>query len=232
MAYNFKNPEDVEAYLKNIYLEYRFSCEGEKDPKACHLLGEYEDAIKTDREKSVNIFKENCDERNWAPSCLKYAGMRAHGAGSEKDLTTAYNYMKKTCDLGNGTGCVRGGIILLMKEFKLMTDRAEQIKLGMEMISKACYKHDVEEGCFQLASIYLGGLKQNVQPNFEEAHKLFLKSCEQKNPYACANLSRMYLLGDGIPKNEVLSEAFKRKAEVLMREMKEYSKQVEFGVTN
>lgn len=30
MTYNFKDEEDVKAYLKNIYMEYRFGCEGEK----------------------------------------------------------------------------------------------------------------------------------------------------------------------------------------------------------
>lgn len=31
MGFNFKNEEDVRAYLKNIYTEYRFGCDSEKN---------------------------------------------------------------------------------------------------------------------------------------------------------------------------------------------------------
>lgn len=31
MTFNFRNEKDVEAYLKNIYIEYKFGCEKEKN---------------------------------------------------------------------------------------------------------------------------------------------------------------------------------------------------------
>lgn len=31
MSFNFKNEEEVQEYLKNIYIEYKFGCESEKN---------------------------------------------------------------------------------------------------------------------------------------------------------------------------------------------------------
>lgn len=33
MAYDFKRPEDVIEYLKNLHIEYKFGCFSEKKPE-------------------------------------------------------------------------------------------------------------------------------------------------------------------------------------------------------
>ncbi|CAG5076540.1 Similar to Coa7: Cytochrome c oxidase assembly factor 7 homolog (Drosophila melanogaster) [Cotesia congregata] len=212
MAFNFKNAEDVEAYLKNIYTEYRFGCESEKNPNACHLLGDYLEGITRDFEKAAETFKSNCDERNWPRSCAKYGG-----------------YVGVGCELGDGIGCVKAGLLATSPRYKFLDNRAEQVALGMKMLSKGCFEHDRDEGCFYLSGIFLGGLKDDVEPNLTEAYKLSIKSCEAGNPYACANLSQMHARGEGAEKNESLAELFKERALVLHKELKKVQKQIEFG---
>ncbi|XP_053598457.1 cytochrome c oxidase assembly factor 7 homolog isoform X1 [Microplitis demolitor] len=229
MGFNFKNEEDVRAYLKNIYTEYRFGCDSEKNANACHLLGDYMESISGDFEKAGEIYKSNCDERNWPRSCAKYGGYLGVGKGCEQNMNEAFKYLKRGCELGDGIGCVRAGILASSPKHKLMDSRADQVALGMSMLSKGCYEHNREEGCFYLSGIYLGGLKAEVEPNLTEAYKLSIKSCEAGNPYACANLSQMHARGEGAEKNESLAEAFRERSVVLHRELKKAQKQIEFG---
>jgi len=46
----------MEQYLNNLSTEYRFGCYSEKDPEACHLLGDFMEAIKQDYTKASTIY--------------------------------------------------------------------------------------------------------------------------------------------------------------------------------
>ena len=66
----------VQEYLKNLATEYRFSCYYEKEPKGCHLLADYLEAIEHDSNTAFKVYLKNCDERSHAHSCHKVAGYR------------------------------------------------------------------------------------------------------------------------------------------------------------
>lgn len=85
--------------------------------------------------------------------------------------------------------------------------------------------------CFYLSGMYMSGTKSLSNPDkpadlnafvlekdMKKAFELSTKACELKNFYACANLSRMYALGDGIEKNLEKSEKFQKKSEELRDE--------------
>lgn len=91
--------------------------------------------------------------------------------------------------------------------------------------------------CFYLSGMYMSGANsslsssdkeksESVKPkndfvlekDMKKAFSFSSKACELKNFYACANLSRMYALGDGIEKNAEKSEHFKKKSEELLDE--------------
>ncbi|XP_011311100.1 cytochrome c oxidase assembly factor 7 homolog [Fopius arisanus] len=228
MAFNFKSEEDVKAYLKNIYMEYRFGCESEKNGNACHLLGDYNEGIKRDIETAANIYKANCDERNWPRSCAKFGGYVATGKGCEKDYVEAFKYLEKSCTLNDPKGCVQAGTLATVKSVNLEEDKVKQIKKGMEMFKKACHEYKEEPGCFLLASIYMGGLKEFIEPDLRKAYKLNFKSCEMGNPFACANLSQMHARGEGAQKNEKMADTFKERALILHKELAELQKQLQF----
>lgn len=61
------------------------------------------------------------------------------------------------------------------------------------------------------------GIPKNMQCSFEHA----VKACELKNIYACANISLMYKKGDGVQKNDELSEKYKAKTIEIQNELKQ-----------
>ena len=54
---DLKDSEEVADYIENLGIEYRFGCYHEKDPKACHLLGDYWESIKKDFSKALKIYR-------------------------------------------------------------------------------------------------------------------------------------------------------------------------------
>lgn len=54
-----------------------------------------------------------------------------------------------------------------------------------------------------------------LEKDMKKAFSFSTKACELKNFYACANLSRMYALGDGTEKNAQKSEHYKKISEEL-----------------
>ncbi|XP_076231238.1 uncharacterized protein LOC143177261 [Calliopsis andreniformis] len=225
-AYNLKSPDDVKEYLKNLHIEYKFGCYSEKNPEACHLLGDYTEAIKQDFNEATKIYKNNCDERNYGRSCTKYGDYNVIGRGCEKDFMQAYKYMKRGCELNDGIGCHHAGAFAVSNE-KLEDDRSVQVADGIAMLRKGC-DANIEKACFHLSGIFLSGIEGHVEKNLKEAYKLSLKCCEFGNPYACANASLMHRNGDGVQKNEELAHVFKKRAETLMDEMKNYKRQLKF----
>lgn len=57
-----------------------------------------------------------------------------------------------------------------------------------------------------------------LEKDMKKAFALTTKACELQNFYACANLSRMYAMGDGTEKNAEKSELYKKKCEDLRDE--------------
>ncbi|KZC12164.1 Sel1 repeat-containing protein 1 like protein [Dufourea novaeangliae] len=225
-AYNLKDPDEVKEYLKNLYIEYKFGCYSEKNPEVCHLLGDYEESIKSDFTVAANIYKKTCDEMNYGKSCTKYGDFRLLGRGCEKNIQESFKYVKKGCDLNDDKGCHHAGVFAVSNE-ELEKDRAAQVASGMKMLQKACDSNN-EKACFHLAGVYLSGIEGHVEKNMKEAYKCSLKCCEFGNPYACANVALMYRLGDGVQKNPEIADAFKNRATQLLNDMKHTKKQLKF----
>lgn len=113
----------------------------------------------------------------------------------------------------------------------------------MEYLNKSC---DMNNGnaCFYLSGMYMSGADSSLSPNSKEkleaekpkdvekpknsfvlqkdmskAFALSTRACELNNFFACANLSRMYAMGDGTKKNTEKSELYKKKSEELREEI-------------
>ena len=83
---DYTRQEEVDEYLKNLGIEYRFGCYSEKNPKSCQLLGEYMESITREMEKAFNLFENNCVEYGFGPSCNKAGHYKITGNGTEQDL--------------------------------------------------------------------------------------------------------------------------------------------------
>ncbi|OAD53166.1 Sel1 repeat-containing protein 1 like protein [Eufriesea mexicana] len=225
-SYNLKDADELHEYLKNLHIEYQFGCLSEKNPEVCHLLGDYNEAIKQDYPEALKVFKNNCDEHNYARSCTKYGDYRVMGTACQKDPVEAFKYMQKGCDLGDTRGCLHAGTLAVSQE-ELNLDRNSQISLGMKLLKKACDSNE-EKACFYLSGIFLSGIEGYVSKNQKEAYVLSLKCCELKNPYACANVSIMHKKGDGVQQNDELAKSFKTRAEELLQEIKVQKRPLRF----
>ncbi|XP_078052205.1 uncharacterized protein LOC144478310 [Augochlora pura] len=223
---NLKDPEEVKEYLKNLYIEYKFGCYSEKKPEVCHLLGDYEESIKLNNEEAAKIYKRTCDTMNYDRSCTKYGDFSLVGRGCEKNGETAYKYMKRGCELNDPRGCYHAGVLAVTKD-EFEKDRAKQVADGMQMLQKACDGNE-ERACFHLMGIYISGIKGYVEKDFKKSYQFGMKCCDFGNPYACANLSLMYKNGDGVEKNEKISDSFKERALKLLHELQTSKKQLKF----
>jgi len=108
---DLKDETEVAEYVENLGIEYRFGCYHERDPKACHLLGDYLEGIKKDWSKALKIYATNCDEYKHGHSCHKVAGYKYVGKKCPKDADEAYEYFKKGCEQGYTSSCLSAGLL-------------------------------------------------------------------------------------------------------------------------
>lgn len=66
------------SYKYNIFTYFNFLL-------VCHLLGDYLEAIKKNYEKSFKVYQNNCDESNFAKSCIKAGDYFVKGKGGVKE---------------------------------------------------------------------------------------------------------------------------------------------------
>jgi len=59
-----------------------------------------------------------------------------------------------------------------------------------------------------------------VSRDMKKAFDFAYKACELRNMYACANLSQMYARGDGVEKDKLLAEHFRKVAVTMQNEVK------------
>jgi cytochrome c oxidase assembly factor 7 len=81
---------------------------------------------------------------------------------------------------------------------------------AMDFFEKGCNGGN-RNGCFNLSAVFLMG-RNGVEKDMKKAFGLSLRSCELGHPWSCANVSRMYTLGDGVEKNLKEAEKYKKLA--------------------
>ncbi|CAG0917526.1 unnamed protein product [Notodromas monacha] len=223
-------PEDVEEYLKNLGIEYRFGCFSEKRPEVCHLLGDYFEAVSRDFEKAAKIYRTNCDDYKFARSCHKYGNYGFLGRGGvKKGPDTALEYYAKGCDLDLAESCMNGGLLCALRN-PLSPHRALDLPRGLKLLEKACTLGQ-GDACYHLSGMYLTGTEDGTtvpKPDMTRAFQYSLRACELGNVFACANTSQMYSRGDGVEKNEQKATEFKAKAEDLHKQLTGKTPGIEF----
>jgi len=117
-----------------------------------------------------------CEEGNPAECFV----MGEHYRNVEQDLKTAQNFYIKACDGDYMTGCIDGGILLVMKG----TPYSKQFKQARKMFIKAC-KAGEDLSCFNMGSLYdkEGRQKKSLQ--------YYLKACNMGNQAGCAKHKRL-----------------------------------------
>jgi len=201
---DLKNEEDVKEYVEKLSMEYRFGCYHEKNPNACHLLGDYWEGIKTDFAKAFRTYEKNCVDYNFGHSCHKAAGYTYFGKGCTKDADRAYDLFMKGCDLGYHKSCYSAGLLDCAspnsEDYVPRSIPADR-KKGLELFRKSCDDGNFAEGCYRYAAEFIRGMEGICDRNMETAFKYSLKACNLGDYRGCANVAVMYQKGDGVERN-------------------------------
>uniref|UniRef100_A0A8L8Q1U6 Sel1 repeat family protein n=1 Tax=Heligmosomoides polygyrus TaxID=6339 RepID=A0A8L8Q1U6_HELPZ len=221
--------EERKEYVKNIGIEYRFGCYEEKRADSCQLLGEYMEALEQNFKAAFTLFKQNCEERKYPKSCFKYGMYLLTG----KDLTKMIEPMQIACDGNLKQGCRYLSLVHWNGEKHRPAD-SQKAEMYMK---KACELED-GEACWLLSTWYMGnkekfrtgprGEKKEVERtslgsldrDMYKALEYGIKACELDIPQSCANVARMYKLGDGIEKNLDEAKKYVDRAKELVDAMK------------
>ncbi|KAF4518694.1 hypothetical protein B566_EDAN002730 [Ephemera danica] len=236
MAFDLKQESDVKEFIDKLGVEYRFGCYHEGKPEVCHLLGDYLEAIKKDFEKARKVYKTNCDHHSFGKSCYKFANYTFIGKGASKgsaDREGAMKYFEKGCQLGEPDSCLHAGLMCISNSPGAgPKERPRDYKGGMAFLEKGCEGKNAFS-CYYLSGLFLSGVAQaGLERDMTKARAYSETACDLGNMYACANLSQMYKKGDGVAKDETLSEKFKQRALEIQEQAKNEAKQLNFQEGN
>jgi len=219
---DLKDTEDVKDYMENLGAEYRFGCYKERDPAACHLLGDFLEGIKRDFGKAFKIYHTNCLEHKHGHSCHKAAGYKCLGKQTDKNVDEAYDLFRQGCELGHYPSCLNAGIFdantLKSKSYERTPDPVS----ASVLYKKACEKGGVAEACHRYGALFIKGIKGKIEKNMEEAFAYSLKACELGNLGGCVNVSIMYGKGDGVEKNQEAAKQYANIAHEMRNDLKEH----------
>ncbi|XP_006822684.2 cytochrome c oxidase assembly factor 7B-like [Saccoglossus kowalevskii] len=225
-AVDFKDEEQVKEYMENLHTEYMFSCHHEKNSDGCVLLGDFYTNIRKEYEKGVEVYKTACNEQDNPEACYKLGKACLAGKGTEVDKDEAYRCFKKGCDAGHSGACHNMG--LLYSAGKKNGGKEPELEKAIECFKSACNK-DYVQSCFMLSGLYLRGSK-TVPKDMKKALDYSVKSCDLGLLFGCVNATRMYTVGDGVPKNPELAAKYKEIAKEMHKQIKEQQKAMEFSV--
>lgn len=230
MPYDFQKEEDVQEYIKNLGIEYRFECFKEKKPDGCHRLADYLEAIKKEFEKALDVYRTNCDDNKYGKSCFKYGNYKLIGKGCTEDKPEAFNYYRKGCDAGCAQSCFAVGLMLTSAD--AIPGVARDNRLGMEFLDKACTMGNAE-GCYFASGQLIAGNRPGVPRDMRKAFGYTERACELGNMYACSNLSLMYAKGEGVTKDEEKARAYRQKVLDFKESMQKRQRTIEMeqGIT-
>ncbi|EYB82648.1 hypothetical protein Y032_0355g3343 [Ancylostoma ceylanicum] len=127
-------------------------------------------------------------------SLVHWNGEKHRPADSKK----AEKYMKKACELEDGEACWLLSTWYMGNKEKFRAGPRGEVKIK------------------ELDRSLLGSLDRDMYKALEYG----IKACEQDIPQSCANVARMYKLGDGIEQNLDEAKKYVDKAREIMESMK------------
>ena len=244
----FKSKEELEQYLSNLGIEYRYSCYGERNPEGlfsnpsrsdsihsfldsgCYLLGDFMAAIQQDFIKAAQSYMYACDAYDYGKACNQYGSYKFAGRGTKKDVAKATELFRKSCLLGYGDGCYNLGILLTGGDPEANKTVKVDLKEGLKAFEKGC-QLGTPDSCFNASTMHMTG--SDVTPeNPQKAFEYAKIACDEYAHFAaCNNLHIMYTKGLGTEKNEQEAKRIKGKLDDYL-EMINKGKSVVFGRTD
>ncbi|KJE91932.1 hypothetical protein CAOG_02984 [Capsaspora owczarzaki ATCC 30864] len=230
--------KDVAArvFFENMYKLLVDDCYVLRKTTGCHELAEFIYGVHRNPKAAAELYEANCLTRHNAKSCFRSGVLAFDGEGVARDSVRALARFRRACELGSAEGCNNAAMM-----FQRGVGCPADLDVAERLFLKACDQLLYTNACYNLSSFYLLGgvvppappkLKPGETPpatrpplppankelqNLPKALEYSLRGCEYGHPYACINASRMYLTGDGIPKDEVKGTYYRRQAEELLQ---------------
>lgn len=148
--------------------------------------------------------EQDCNNGS-ASACEKLAEQNAyHGYDrSVENITDAFEYSKKACDLGSANGCMQ-----LASIYRDGEGVKKNPKKAIEIYKKACDGGNYS-GCTFIVDMYTsGGVKKDTVKEIEYSKK----ACDGKDSAGCFHLGAMYSDGSGVEKDKEQSLMYFKKA--------------------
>ena len=151
--------------------------------------------------------------------------MLSQWLGCDSDVKKALEYFGRGCQLGDNEGCFYSGQLLSGSDAQYKDMIEPNIAKSVDQLAKGCEMSEngivAAECCFYVHSFYLLG-KNGCEKDFSKAFKYGIKGCELDNLESCNNLSQMYALGMGTPKDEGLAKKYRNKSIDMMEQIRNY----------
>ncbi len=221
----------VEKDLSQAFLWYKKSAK-KGHPYAAYALAQMyskSDFAAKDKNQAQTYYKQALsgflmlESKEQADDNLFYkiGAMYKNGLGTEKNMTLAIDYFKRSAEMNNKNGLYEYGralllcehisqesekaVILLEKSIKLGNFNAKRF-LALEFISGEHLEKNIEKGislltecvdsgdafsCYKLGTLYLKG--EIVNQDLDKAEKYLLLAAEAENQYALYSLVKLYL---------------------------------------
>jgi len=185
---------------------------GGGEPMACHNTGEFFGVVKNDHNRASEIFKRNCNERDFGPSCFNLAKLYLGGKGVPEDNNKAELNFGKACQWGHVPACYHQGIMLYSlamdaiknNDMKPTSITSSNLEKGKQLLGKSC-EAGLGDACDAIASHYL---KSGLNDDKSKAKPYLTIGCDKANNVkSCHDLAVMY----NLEKDETNYELYKQK---------------------
>ena len=172
------------------------------------------------------VYSKNCLENRYGASCFKFGNYNLVGRGTaSKDTTAAYDAYTRGCSYGHALCCHNAA--LMHQTGRANPDNVQDYIRSAEILERGCTLGNVPS-CQLLSTYFITG-KPGIEKDMKRAFTYAEKACDGGHMAACANLGRMYRLGEGVDRNMDLANKYLQKAKDLHRRDTETERPLTFG---
>uniref|UniRef100_W5MX03 Cytochrome c oxidase assembly factor 7 n=1 Tax=Lepisosteus oculatus TaxID=7918 RepID=W5MX03_LEPOC len=195
-------------------------------PSGCLRLADYLDGVKKNYEAAAQVLRHNCEQNGHGESCYKLGTYHIAGKGGVPAcLRSAYSCFLRSCEKGGKKRAEACHSVGLLAHDGRALEAGPDAGAARNYYERACGE-GLAASCFNLSVLYITGAP-GLASDMGRALQFALQACQLGHVWGCANASRMFKLGEGVPKDQARAEELKNRAKELHSQQKEA--QLTFG---
>eukprot|EP01032_Pedospumella_encystans_P015894 gene15894-18155_t len=197
-----------EAYILKM-AGFEIDCnDGKGEPSACHHAGEFYATVNGEHKRAAEIYKNNCENNKYGPSCFNLGRYHLSGQGVEQNDAKALDYLDRGCKSNLYPACYFQAMLLY--DGMLPAGSVVQSKASIELLPAS------KEAKVPLSAPTVPGstASSSVQKKSDKplALKIFEKACLGGESNSCSVLAAEYLKPGNPQRNPVKAMEHLRRA--------------------